>query len=225
MQTWIVLELCELGPLSRASVGGMFGGPSGSGLNWESVLMRARDVARGMTYLHSLHVCHGDLKPENVLLARDSEDPFGCCAKVADFGISRALTEGRTHLSTQTLGTVTHMSPELVARGRLGPQADVYSFGIMMWELVSGRPAYQGVSAGEVIHKVVVEHYRPMFPVSFSGIMLAYSTLAQDCWDHDPDVRPAFGEVLERLDEMVAELGVERQRPSRQQVLDIDLHE
>jgi serine/threonine protein kinase len=61
----------------------------------ESVLLRARDVASGMTYLHSRQVCHGDLKCENVLVKSDPSDPDGLVAKVADFGLSRALAAGQ----------------------------------------------------------------------------------------------------------------------------------
>ena len=96
-----------------------------------AVLRRARDVAAGLSHLHSQNICHGDLKCENVLLRSDSSDPEGVSAKVADFGLSRALAIGQSHLSTRRYGTVTHMPPELLSAGKLTVAADVYSFGIM----------------------------------------------------------------------------------------------
>jgi serine/threonine protein kinase len=59
------------------------------------LLRRAADVAAGVSYLHSRNVCHGDLKSENVLLRSEGADPDGCLAKVADFGLSRALAHGQ----------------------------------------------------------------------------------------------------------------------------------
>jgi serine/threonine protein kinase len=95
------------------------------------LLAHLLDVARGMAYVHSQGICHGDLKAANVLLARDPSAPHGCTAKVADFGLSRALAMGASHLSTRTYGTVTHMAPELLSSGHLRQANDVYSFGIM----------------------------------------------------------------------------------------------
>ena len=66
-----------------------------------------------------------------MLLKTDTSDPDGVTAKVADFGLSRALAVGQSHLSTRRYGTVTHMPPELLSTGRLAAAADVYSFGIM----------------------------------------------------------------------------------------------
>ncbi len=100
------------------------------------------DAARGMAYVHSRGICHGDLKACNVLVAAEPGRPFGCCAKVRDFGLSRALALGASHLSTRSYGTVTHMVPELLASGHLRQASDVYSFGIM-----GARPAPPAAAA------------------------------------------------------------------------------
>lgn len=95
------------------------------------LIHRLRDIAAAMAYLHSCNIIHCDLKTPNVLLATDADAPYGQTAKVTDFGLSRALQIGQTHRSTRTLGTVTHMAPELLRSGKLSAAADVYSFGIM----------------------------------------------------------------------------------------------
>ena len=106
------------------------------------ILSIARDIAQGMAYLHALNVCHGDLKCENVLLcfaegvgssvAPDGSGPaVPFHAKVADFGLSKTFGEASTHMSTATVGTVTHMPPELLLTGQLRPSSDVYSFGVI----------------------------------------------------------------------------------------------
>ncbi len=67
-------------------------------------------------------------------------------AKVGDFGLSRAMGDVvSSHLSTATVGTVTHMPPELLLSGRLRPSCDVYSFGVMLWQLFTGAVPYAGM--------------------------------------------------------------------------------
>lgn len=194
-ESWILQEYCDQGSLSSALLKGYYTDDSGLVLI-QALLLRARDVARGMEYLHNCHVCHGDLKCENVLLVTDEEDPYGHMAKVADFGLSRAIAEGKSHLSTRTYGTVTHMPPELLLEGRLAPPSDVYSFGIILWEMMTGRSPFKGMTAGEVIQKVVVQDVRPEFP---KYVPEAVQQLAHDCWQRQPLKRPRFNEIVARL--------------------------
>lgn len=100
-------------------------------------VLTALDIASAMMYLHNIRIIHGDLKPENVLLKSDVADPRGFVCKVSDFGLSRFLAED-THLETFTYGTITHMPPELLKGGILTPSADVYSFAVLIWELLTG---------------------------------------------------------------------------------------
>ena len=96
-----------------------------------------------MNYLHSVRIIHGDLKTGNVLLKGDGSDPRGFICKVGDFGLSRFLAED-SHIETFTCGTVTHMPPELLKGGVLTSAADVYSFAILLWEVLAGRKAHHG---------------------------------------------------------------------------------
>jgi serine/threonine protein kinase len=95
------------------------------------LLVRLREVASGMGYLHSRNVVHGDLKGNNILLCKSTTGPYGVSAKVSDFGLSRALETGASFWQTQTVGTVTHAAPEQLKTGKLTPAGDVYAFGIL----------------------------------------------------------------------------------------------
>ena len=80
------------------------------------MLTAAADIASGMAFLHSRGIVHGDLTGGNVLLATDPSSPNGVVAKVADFGLARAM-EVQSKIETRTYGTVTHMPPELLEKG------------------------------------------------------------------------------------------------------------
>ncbi|EFJ46355.1 hypothetical protein VOLCADRAFT_105557 [Volvox carteri f. nagariensis] len=121
------------------------------------VVCCALDVARGLEYLHGRNVCHGDLKPGNILLTEDPSSPWGLVAKLADFGMSRSLASDRTHTTTRNFGTVAYMAPEVLGIGKVSPASCMYSFGIILWELVSGRTPYQGMLPGHIIKSVVQE--------------------------------------------------------------------
>jgi len=207
-ELWIISTYCEGGSLQQAARRGEFLTPARA-LAMAPTLGVLKDVAAGMAYLHARQVCHGDLKAQNVLLAAVNP-PTGTTpaqgpwvAKVADFGLSRALKDDETHRSTRTTGTVTHMPPELLRSGKLMPAGDVYAFGMLMWEVATGRMPYQGLMYGEVVERVVVSHRRPAFPVF---VPPAYAALARKCWAADPAARPTFAAVFAALEELCGQV-------------------
>ncbi|XP_050285803.1 putative leucine-rich repeat receptor-like serine/threonine-protein kinase At2g19230 isoform X2 [Quercus robur] len=108
-------------------------------LNWNQRLQIAMDAAHGLEYLHNgckPPIIHRDLKTSNILLNEKMQ------AKIADFGLSRAFaTENDSHVSTGLAGTLGYLDPESQATGKLNKKSDVYSFGIVLFELITGRPA------------------------------------------------------------------------------------
>ncbi|KAI8467040.1 MAG: kinase-like domain-containing protein [Monoraphidium minutum] len=200
-QTWLIVEFCDGGTLADAVRTGRLG-PRGDP-DPAKVLVRLRDVASGMAYLHARNVLHGDLKAANVLLAASTAAPFGMVAKVADFGLSRMLKVGQTHRSTRTVGTVTHMPPELLRLGKLSPAGDVYAFGIIMWECWTGQAAFEKQHYGEVFERVVLRDERPPLP---GNMPEPYALLMTRCWAADPMARPGFDAVLRLIQLMIDEL-------------------
>uniref|UniRef100_A0A2N9EI32 Protein kinase domain-containing protein n=1 Tax=Fagus sylvatica TaxID=28930 RepID=A0A2N9EI32_FAGSY len=108
-------------------------------LNWNQRLQIAVDAAHGLEYLHNgckPPIIHRDLKTSNILLNENMQ------AKIADFGLSRAFaTEHDSHVSTCPAGTLGYLDPASQATGNLNKKSDVYSFGIVLFELITGRPA------------------------------------------------------------------------------------
>ncbi|XP_058736137.1 receptor protein kinase TMK1-like isoform X2 [Vicia villosa] len=120
-------------------------------LEWKTRLSIALDVARGVEYLHGLTqqiFIHRDLKPSNILLGDDLR------AKVSDFGLVRLAPEGKASFQTRLAGTFGYMAPEYAATGRLTTKADVYSFGVILMEIVTGRKALDESQPEENIHLV-----------------------------------------------------------------------
>ncbi|KAG2429814.1 hypothetical protein HXX76_010598 [Chlamydomonas incerta] len=235
---FLVMELCEGGSLQSWRAG-----------QWRArddrpdmavLLPLALDIARGMLYIHSAGVCHGDLKLANIMLARTppaagaadgaansgagssrrgSHAPpgSGCAvqvpeprslregwvAKVGDFGLSRLLTTERTHVSTRPAGTISHMAPELWSKGHVSPQADVYAYGITLWELATGDKPYRGLNMARLVHRVLVSGGRPALPL---WLPPAYTRLVTSCWAPSPKDRPTFAAIVQYLEMMMAAL-------------------
>ncbi|KAG6714067.1 hypothetical protein I3842_05G184300 [Carya illinoinensis] len=120
-------------------------------LEWTRRLCIALDVARGVEYLHGLahqSFIHRDLKPSNILLGDDMR------AKVSDFGLVRLAPEGKFSVETRLAGTFGYLAPEYAATGRVTTKADVYSFGVILMELITGRKALDDSQPEESLHLV-----------------------------------------------------------------------
>lgn len=114
----------------------IFGRHNSRPLSWEERYNVIVGTAQGLAYLHeesTLRIIHRDIKLSNVLL----DDNF--VAKIADFGLARLFPEDKTHVSTVIAGTLGYMAPEYVVCGKLTEKADVYSFGVLVIEVVCGR--------------------------------------------------------------------------------------
>jgi serine/threonine protein kinase len=100
-----------------------------------------RDIARAMADAHRLGVIHRDLKPANILLAKSERTPV-----VTDFGLARRDSPGDTALTAEgmVVGTPIYMSPEQISSDRVGPASDIYSLGVVLYEMLTGKPPFEG---------------------------------------------------------------------------------
>ena len=127
-------------------------------LSEEQVRNTALQIADSLAYAHNLGVIHKDIKPQNMLVAKDGT------VKVMDFGISETLRSSLSRLSnTTSSGSLAYMSPEQVRGKDVGPEADIYSFGAMLYELLSGHPPFY---KGAIEHQILNEPPEPIAGVS-----------------------------------------------------------
>ena len=154
----------------------------------------ARDIASAMTYLHGLEpkIIHRDLKPQNVLIEQDTERPY-----LADFGVSRAV---QTSLSLASLGagTANYMAPELFGDERADEKVDVYSFAMILYEMMTGMQPWKGIHPVKIAATVLTGP-RPDLPETISPDVAA---LVRECWRFQAKKRPTFLEILSTLEEL-----------------------
>ena len=138
---------------------------------------------------HQAGLVHRDVKPENVLLADDGR------IKVADFGLARAVTAVSGPTRGLLMGTAAYLSPEQVERGVADPRADVYAAGLLLFELLTGRPPYDGESALQVAYRHVHEDVPPPSRV-VPGLGPELDELVARATARDPDARPDDANAL-----------------------------
>ncbi|XP_027918844.1 serine/threonine-protein kinase HT1-like [Vigna unguiculata] len=161
----------------------------------QKLITFALDIARGMEYIHSQGVIHRDLKPENVLISEDFH------LKIADFGI--ACEEAYCDLFADDPGTYRWMAPEMIKRKSYGRKVDVYSFGLILWEMVTGTIPYEDMTPIQAAFAVVNKNSRPVIPSDCPAAMRA---LIEQCWSLNPDKRPEFWQVVKVLEQFESSL-------------------
>lgn len=183
-------------------------------LEWTRRLTIALDVARGVEYLHGLahqSFIHRDLKPSNILLGDDMR------AKVADFGLVRLAPEGKFSVETKLAGTFGYLAPEYAVTGRVTTKVDLYSFGVILMELITGRKALDESQPEDSLH--LVTWFRRMHlnkdtfskaidpTIDFDEETLAsistVAELAGYCTAREPYQRPDMGHAVNVLSSLV----------------------
>ncbi|KAK8899073.1 hypothetical protein M9Y10_001372 [Tritrichomonas musculus] len=145
-------------------------------------------VALGMSYLHSLKIMHRNLKPSNILLD-DQLFP-----KLSSFALSKNIEESDSN--TANVGTPLFMAPEVFIESKYSLAADVYSFAMVVYMIISKKKNCTGYSVPQFLNKVANEKFRPEIP---DDVPQCYRELIESCWSQDPSDRPSFNEIVELL--------------------------
>uniref|UniRef100_A0AAQ5Z9P5 receptor protein-tyrosine kinase n=1 Tax=Amphiprion ocellaris TaxID=80972 RepID=A0AAQ5Z9P5_AMPOC len=155
-----------------------------------------RGIAAGMTYLSDLGYIHRDLAARNILVNSN------LVCKVSDFGLSRVLEDDSDAAYTTSGGKIPirWTAPEAIAYRKFSSSSDVWSYGVVMWEVMSyGERPYWNLTNRDVI-KSVEEGYRLPAPM---GCPAALHTLMLDCWQKDRNERPRFCQIVTILDKLI----------------------
>ncbi len=181
-----IMDYCSRGNLMSLLM------DSSISLHWEKKKKMLEDVASGMQYLHHQDpvIIHRDLKSLNILIDEN------WVAKVSDFGLSRFKAPTVSEKMTGQAGTYHWMAPEVINSQHYTEKADIYSFGIIMWEVSFRSIPYDGMQPVQIVAAVLGRRERPRIP---PGTPKRLAVLIQECWQHNPSLRPSFDEIFDRL--------------------------
>ncbi|CAL5406653.1 unnamed protein product [Camellia sinensis] len=154
-------------------------------LSWRRRLKMLRDICRGLMCIHRMKIVHRDVKSANCLVNKHST------VKICDFGLSRIMTDTPMR-DTSSAGTPEWMAPELIRNEPFTEKCDIFSLGVIMWELCTLSRPWEGVPPERVVYAVANEGSRLEIPEGPLGRLIA------DCWA-EPQERPSCEEILTRL--------------------------
>ncbi|XP_011153260.1 mitogen-activated protein kinase kinase kinase 11 isoform X4 [Harpegnathos saltator] len=189
----LVMEYARGGSLNRVL--------SGRKIRPDVLVDWAIQIARGMDYLHNkapISLIHRDLKSSNVLLSEpiENDDLQYKTLKITDFGLAREVYK-TTRMSAA--GTYAWMAPEVIKKSTFSKASDVWSYGVLLWELLTGEIPYKGIDTLAIAYGVAVNKLTLPIP---STCPQPWRYLMEECWASDSHARPGFAEILIALEEV-----------------------
>ncbi|KAK7257075.1 hypothetical protein RIF29_30782 [Crotalaria pallida] len=204
-QRILVYNYLENNSLAQTLLGG---GYSNIQFDWRTRTRICIGVARGLAFLHEEvrpHIVHRDIKASNILLDKD------LTPKISDFGLAKLIPSHMTHVSTRVAGTIGYLAPEYAIRGQLTRKADIYSFGVLLVEIVSGRcntNASLPIGDQYILEKTYELYERGelvgLVDISLNGFFDAEEAckilkIALLCTQDNPKLRPSMSSVVKML--------------------------
>ncbi|XP_074567599.1 putative LRR receptor-like serine/threonine-protein kinase At1g56130 [Curcuma longa] len=195
--------------MTNGSLNSIISGKSGKCLDWKTRFEIIVGIARGLQYLHedsNLRIVHRDIKASNILLDEKFQP------KISDFGLAKFFPEDQTYLSTRFAGTLGYCAPEYALRGELSAKADIYSFGVLVLEIISCRTntdlslpiemqylpeytwkLYERSKVREILDPRLLDEE----PVEKEVLQVCQVALL--CLQQHPDLRPPMSEIVAML--------------------------
>jgi len=227
---WIVSELCSFGSLRQVL------DDRSKEITLDFKISIALQVAEGMMYLHSQYppIIHRDLKSHNILIHEtfaeandvervesrmsnlaagsyrtDQTEKFDVeqtiVAKIGDWGSAKATLSG-SQTMTHGVGTACWLAPEVIRNARSSKCSDVYSYGIILWEMATRDEVYANLESTQIIAQVANDNLRPPVPDN-----CPLTSMMVRCWNEDPQARPTFKEIVKGLNQMSDDLNGDEQ--------------
>nr|CAD7201353.1 unnamed protein product [Timema douglasi] len=178
----IVMEFCPYGPLCDLL-------NAGEEIPPVRLVKWAKEIASGMYYLHSHKIIHRDLKSPNVLIGANE------VVKISDFGTSREWNDKSTKMTFA--GTVAWMAPEIIRNEPYSEKVDIWSYGVVLWELLTCETPYKNVGYSAVMYGVASNRLNLPIPWTCPK---GFDLLMKQCWSVKPRNRPSFKHILIHLD-------------------------
>ena len=145
----------------------------------------ASEICDGLAYAHRRGLIHRDIKPANIFITDEG------VVKILDFGLARMVTSELT-ASNMMLGTLNYMAPEQVRGERIDHRADIFSFGVVLYEILSGRKAFQGDSFATTLYKILQDVPEPLLNIDatlpYEVVMLVEKAIAKGRDDRYQDL-------------------------------------
>merc|ERR1719219_1803563 len=184
----IVMEYCPFGTLFNLL-------RDGKEVHPKKLVEWTKQIATGMNYLHQHKIIHRDLKSPNILIGNSD------VIKISDFGTSRQWSEHSTLMSFA--GTVAWMAPEVIRNEPCNEKVDIWSFGVCVWELLTGELPYKNVDSSAIIWGVGSNSLQLPLPTTCPD---GFKLLIKQCWSSKPRNRPSFRHILMHLDIAAVEI-------------------
>src|SRR6266542_2165282 len=180
----IIMKYYELGSLKDYLTKNFYN------IKWYEKLNILKDIAGGLDHIHNQKIIHRDFHSGNILYENEFD------VVISDLGISKSSIKSTNDDDNEIYGIISYMAPEILQGKEYTTASDIYSFGMIMWELITGRmPFWDQNNDIELIIKICKNFRPPIIKNTPKG----YNELMQECWDSDPNKRPTTFDILEKL--------------------------